>query len=68
VQSVDSIYLASISILWKQWELHYAIFEVFTAVKIQVEVFWVVTPRSVAVGYPTAILQLPLCSYLDLSW
>jgi len=26
-------------------------FEVFTAVKIQVEVFWVVTPCSVAVGH-----------------
>jgi hypothetical protein len=26
-------------------------FEVFTAVKIHVKVFWVVTPRSVAVGY-----------------
>jgi hypothetical protein len=26
-------------------------FEVFTVVKIQVEVFWVVMPRSVAVGY-----------------
>jgi len=27
------------------------IFKVFTAVKIQVVVFWVMTPRSVAVGY-----------------
>jgi hypothetical protein len=26
-------------------------FEVFTAVKIHVEVFWVVTPCSVVVGY-----------------
>jgi hypothetical protein len=26
-------------------------FEVFTAVEIQVEVFWVVTPCSVVVGY-----------------
>jgi cephalosporin hydroxylase len=26
-------------------------FQIFTAVKIQVEVFWVVTPYSVAVGY-----------------
>jgi hypothetical protein len=26
-------------------------FEVFTAVKMQVEVFWVVTSRSVVVGY-----------------
>jgi hypothetical protein len=26
-------------------------FEVFTAVKIQVEVFWAVTPRGVVVGY-----------------
>jgi len=28
-----------------------AIFEVFTAVRVQVEVFWVVTPSSVVVGY-----------------
>jgi len=28
-----------------------AIFEVFTMVKIQVEVFWVVTPCSVVTGY-----------------
>jgi hypothetical protein len=28
-----------------------ASFEAFTAVKIQVEVFWVVTPCSVVVGY-----------------
>jgi hypothetical protein len=27
-------------------------FEAFTAVKIQVEVFWVMTPCSVAVRYP----------------
>jgi hypothetical protein len=26
-------------------------FEVFTAVKVQVEVFWVVTPYSVVIGY-----------------
>jgi len=28
-----------------------ASFEVFTAVKIQVQFFWVVTPSSVSVGY-----------------
>jgi hypothetical protein len=28
-----------------------AMFEVFTAVKIQIEVFWVVTPCSVVLGY-----------------
>jgi hypothetical protein len=28
-----------------------AIFEVFTAVKVQLEVFWVVKPCSVVVGY-----------------
>jgi hypothetical protein len=31
--------------------LYDAIFEAFTAVKIQIEVFWVVTPCSVVVGY-----------------
>jgi hypothetical protein len=30
---------------------YYARYEVFTAVKIQVDVFWVVTPCSVVVGY-----------------
>jgi len=31
--------------------LPYARFEVFTAVKIQVEIFWVVTQCSVVAGY-----------------
>jgi hypothetical protein len=31
-------------------------FEVFTAVKIKVELFWVMTPRSVAVGWTTDTL------------
>jgi hypothetical protein len=30
---------------------HYARFEVFTVVKIEVEVFWVVTPCSAVAGY-----------------
>jgi hypothetical protein len=30
-------------------------FEVFTAVKIQVTVFWVMTPRSVVVGYQSCL-------------
>jgi hypothetical protein len=30
---------------------HFAIFEVFTVVMIQIEVFWVVTPYSDVVGY-----------------
>jgi hypothetical protein len=54
----------------ENYELTSLRFEVFTAVKIQAEVFWVVTPCSVAVGYqrfggivvlrnvdPTAALQ-----------
>jgi hypothetical protein len=36
-----------------------AIFEVFYAVKIQVEVFWVVTPLSVAVRLATHGRKLP---------
>jgi hypothetical protein len=30
---------------------HHKTYEVFTAVKIQVEVFWVVTPSGVVVSY-----------------
>jgi len=31
--------------------IQYSTFEAFTTVKIQIEVFWIVTPGSVAVGY-----------------
>jgi len=40
----------------------FAAFEVFTAVKIQVEVFWVVTPCSVVVGYRR--FRGPCCVHL----
>jgi hypothetical protein len=36
----------------------YVRFEVFTAVKIQVKVFWVVTPCSVVVGHHTLNVSL----------
>jgi len=45
------------NILWCHYGLNseginkYVSFVVFTAVKIQIEVFWVVMPYSVAVGY-----------------
>jgi hypothetical protein len=38
-------------------------FEVFMAVKIQVEAFWVVTPCSVAVGYQR--FRGPCCLHLQ---
>jgi len=38
-------------------------FEVFTAVKIQVEVFWVVTSCSVVVGYQR--FGEPCCLHLE---
>jgi len=31
-------------------KVHVARFDVFTAVRIQVDFFWIVTPRSVVVG------------------
>jgi hypothetical protein len=36
---------------------HGAKFEVMTVMKIQVEVFWVVTLCSIEVGYPAATLH-----------
>jgi hypothetical protein len=38
---------------------HFATFEVLTVVKIQVEVFWVVTPCGVAVGHVVAPILTP---------
>jgi hypothetical protein len=49
-------------------------FKVFTAVKIQVKVFWVVTPCSVVVGYhftlkmETAKSSKTLVSYNNITW
>jgi hypothetical protein len=37
--------------------------EVFAAVKIQVEIFWIVTPRSVVVGYQR--FERPFCHHLQ---
>jgi len=42
---------------------NYARFEVFMAVKIQVEVLWVVTPCSVVVGYHC--FRGPCCHHLQ---
>jgi hypothetical protein len=41
----------------------YICVEFFTAVKFHVEVYWVVTPRSVAVGYPR--FRIPCCLVLQ---
>jgi hypothetical protein len=45
------------------WILACARFEVFTVEKIQVEVFWVVTPCSVVVGYQR--FRVPCCLHLN---
>jgi len=39
------------------------IFEIFTAVKIQVEFFWVIMPCSVVVGYQC--FRGPCCCHLQ---
>jgi len=40
-------------------------FLVFTAVKIHIEVFWILTPRSVVVGYER--FGGPCCIHLQVS-
>jgi len=47
---------------------HWSRSEAFTAVKIQVEVFWVVTPCSVVVGYQRVRTSDTLVSYRNTTW
>jgi hypothetical protein len=44
----------------------YANFEAFTAENIQAEVFWVVTPNNVVVGYPDLNQNVYVLPYLTL--
>jgi len=51
IQLVCSYFLVYLYEFWKQ----YASFEVFTADKIQIEVFWVVTPCGVVNRHSTRL-------------
>jgi len=55
-----------VSRLWLALLQKYHTDEVFTAIKIQVEVYWVVTPCSVAVGYHR--FEGPCCPHFTLSF
>jgi len=46
----------------KETEIYFASFEAFTATMFEVEVFWVVTPCNVVVGYQLS--RDPCCLHL----